>query len=147
MIPWGLIAKGGAVLALVLALWWIQSRVRISYKAEHERDAAVLNLANYRASIETRDRIAAAQQAADQKADAELTSRLVALQADNEALRRSIARVAATVEKPDANGVPRLAVNPMWWVCLSTAVSRDAADTAACQARASTGELPNAIGR
>jgi hypothetical protein len=147
VIPWRLIGYGVAALVILSVLWWLQSRIRISYQAEHRAKAAETNLANYRRSVETQARVAHAQQIEDQKKDAALTAHLAALEADNAAIRRALLRMSSTVEKPDAEGVPRLSVNPDAWLCVSTFVSRDAADRAACEARAGTGRVPDAISR
>ncbi len=143
---WRLAGILAGVAVIALALWWAQGRIRISYQAEQERDAAVANLASYQLAVETAARVAAAQLAADQKADAAMASRLTALQAENEALRRALARIPSTVEKPDANGVPRLAVAGDWWLCVGTFVSRDPADVAACKARSGVAGVPDAVG-
>lgn len=146
-IPWKLIGIAAGALALTAILWWVQARIRVSYQAEQQRDAAIANLSSYQASVETAARLAAVQQAADQKADAALASRMDALQADNEALRRAVSRIPSTVEKPDANGVPRLAISGDWWLCRSSQLTRDAADAAACKARAGAAGLPDSISR
>lgn len=142
-IPWKLLGYGIAALALAAVLWWVSSRIRVSYQAEQERDAAVANLAGYRESVETQARVAAAQQIKDQKNDAALTSRLAALEADSAALHRALMSIASTVERTDANGVRRLAINPDWWLCHSSELTRDAADAAACKAHSSDGDVPH----
>lgn len=146
-IPWRLIGIAVGVLAIVGGLWWVQHRISISYSAERERDTAVANLTNYQAAVETAARVAAAQLATDQKADAAMASRMTALQADNEALHRAASLIPSTVEKLDAHGVPRLAIAGDWWLCRSSQLTRDPADVSACKARAGDAGVPNAISR
>lgn len=147
MIPWRLIGIGAAALVLAAVLWWVQARIRVSYQAEQERDTAIASLSAYQASVETAARVAAAQQLSDQKADAALVARLGSLESDNEALRRALARIPSTTEKPDANGVPRLAIAADWWLCRSSQLTHDPADVAACAARAGVAGVPNAVSR
>lgn len=144
-IPWRLVGACVAVGLLVWGALWLGRRVRISYQAEEQRDAAIANLDAYRASVEAAARVAAAQLAKDRAADAALTARIADLQFELETLRRALARIPATVEKPDANGVPRLAIHPDRWLCWAAQLGRHPADIAACQARAGDGEMQDPI--
>ena len=145
-IPWGLVARAAAVLGFLLVLWWVVGRIRVSYTAEKERDIAVSNLGKYRARVQVQARRFAKQQAVDQKADEALTSRLNKLQDENDHLKRVISRMATTVETTDAQGNRRISINPDLWLCVSTFVSRDAADIAACEARSGASGLPGTVG-
>ena len=138
-----------AVVGLVAAgfLWWLVATVKKAERvdaAEAAAKQAVANLDNYRARVEEQARKDAEQLERDRRRDQVLTSTLAALQDDNEALRRAVSRLASTVEKPDANGVPRLAINPDWMLCaVSAPLGRDPADIAACETRAGDGGVSN----
>jgi hypothetical protein len=145
-VPWGLVAKAGAIISLVLLLAWVGHRVKVSYRAEAERDHARAEFVSYRNAVEAQAKRDAAQRAKDQAGDQALTSRVASLQADNEALRRAASRVPATVEKPDAHGNTSVAVNPDWMLCrISATLGHDPADVAACKARAGDGSVPNPV--
>lgn len=147
-IPWRLVGIGVAALVVVGALVWLGHRVRLSYqveRAEGERDAAIAEHATYKAAVERQARLDAIQREKDQARDQALTSRLTALQAESEALSRAVSRLASTVEKPDAHGVPRLAINPDWMLCaVSAPLGRDPADIAACETSARAGSVSDA---
>lgn len=144
-IPWRLIGYAAAALVLVLSLLWVGKRIRVSYQAEQERDTAVANLATYRNAVETAARVAAAQKAKDEAADAAMSTAMDRIRNDNDKLRGLIARLSSTVERTDAQGTHSLAVSANWWLCVSTAVSRDPTDTAACEANAGPSGVPDPI--
>lgn len=146
-IPWRLVGYLAGAAALVMVLWWVQSRIRVSYQAEQQRDSAIASLTTFRESVARAARVAAAQRELDQKADAALNARMAALQAENEAIRRALTRLKATVETTDAQGHTRVAIDPDWWLCVSTFVTRDPADSAACEARSGAGSVPDPVGR
>ncbi len=137
-----LIAYGLAGVALVAILWWVQSRIRVSYQAEQQRDAAVANLATFRRSVEQEARRAAEQQAVDRKEDQALTARLDALRGENEALSRALRRAASTVERP-REGTTCPVISHHWGVCFAASIGRDPADVAACKAGAGDAGVPD----
>jgi hypothetical protein len=145
VIPYRLIAYGAAAIALIAILWWVQARIRVSYQAEQERDAAVANLSAYQRAVETNARLAALKQAEDQAADAAMSRRVDALRNDNDKLRATLALLRTTVERTDANGNRSAAVSGLYWLCVGTAVSRDPTDTAACQAGTGPAGVPDPI--
>lgn len=140
----------GAAIGVGLLVWaglWITGRIRVSYQAEQERDAAVANHAAYKTLVEGAAARAAARMELDALADADLASRIDALDDERRRLAAAVSSIKPTVEKPDENGVPRVAIDPRWWLCVSTFVTRDPADAAACEADPGTGSLPNPVSR
>jgi hypothetical protein len=144
---WGLAAKLAAIVGVVAALWWAQGRIRVSYEAEQKLGAAIEQHASYKELVEANAIRAVARMQADAVDDAALATKIDALEAEREDLKRAGQRVPATVEKPDANGVPRLAINDAWWLCRSALLTRDSADVAACKARAGDAVVPDALSR
>lgn len=145
VIPWRLI---GALVAVGLLAWgamWTVGRIRVSYQAEQERDTAIANHKAYVTEAERKAEAATEQQAKDQAADKVTAERLDKLADEVGRLRRAIAGIKPTVEKTDASGNPRTAINPDYWLCVSTYVTRDAADTAACEARAGASGVPDPV--
>lgn len=83
------------------------------------------------------------QQKEDQAKDAALSARLTTLEGVAEELRRAASRQPATVEKTDANGNRRVAINAGWWLCNGGALlGGDPTDTAACLAGPGASGLP-----
>jgi uncharacterized membrane-anchored protein len=144
---WKLVAKIAAVLAVLLVLWWVQSRIRVSYQAEAERDAISATHAAYKAMAQAMAAAAAKRMEADAAADKAHTARVDVLNTENEGLRRLLAGTPATVESSDANGNRRVAINPCWWLRVSGFVTRDPASTAPCEAGSSAGGLPSTVSR
>ena len=144
-IPWRLI---GVLVAVGLLAWgamWTVGRIRVSYQAEQERDTAIANHAAYVTEAERKATAATAQQAKDQAADAKTAAKLELLATEVDRLRRAIAGIKPTVEKTDENGRTRVAVRDDWWLCVTTFVTRDAADTATCEARAGASGVPDPV--
>lgn len=138
-VPWRLIGTVVGVALIAGFLWWAQGRIRISYIAERERDTAIATHASYKELVTANAIRAIARMERDQTDDAAMAARITQLTNENAELARLAAGVPATVEKPDANGVPRLAINDLWWLCNSAILTRDPADAAACKARAGAG--------
>lgn len=134
-IPWKLIGYGVAALAVVGILWWLQSRIRISYQAEERLEAKTAEHDAYKAAVQASAEVVAGKLARDQQDDADAAAKLETLDAEADLLRAAASRPKPTVEKPDENGVPRLSINPVWWLCQSALLSGDPADAAACEAR------------
>lgn len=146
-LPWRLIAKGVGILLVVAGLWWAQARIRVSYQAEHERDAAIEQHAAYREAVQASAIRAVARMEIDAAADAETADRIEKLESEAAGLRLAASRIPSTVEKPDAKGVPRLAINGPWWLCVSSHLTRDAADVSACEAGSGVAGVPDAVRR
>lgn len=146
-IPWKLIGIVAGAAAIVAVLWWTQSRIRISYQAEQQRDAAIATHAAYKAAVQEGAAVWAAKFQRDQEADVALNTEVERLEDERASLDRATDTKKPSVEKTDANGVTRLSINPDWWLCVSTYVSRIPADAAACEADPSIGSLPNAVSR
>lgn len=146
-IPWKLVGAAVGVALLAAILWWVQARIRVSYQAEQERDAAVANHTAYKSLVEGAATRAAARMELDALADADMNAKIEALDDERRRLAAAVSSIKPTVEKPDANGVPRVAIDPRWWLCVSTFVTRDPADAAACEADPSTGSLQNPVSR
>lgn len=89
---------------------------------------------DYRATTERQIAEFTARQAEDQKADAALGERIARLETVAGELARVARSIPSTVEKRDANGVTRVAINSGWWLCRSSILTRDPTDTAACLA-------------
>jgi hypothetical protein len=134
-IPWKLIGYGLAALAVVGILWWLQSRIRISYQAEQERDAAIEQHQSYKAAVQASAAVVAGKLARDQQDDADHSAKIEQLDAEADRLRAAASKPKPTVETTDENGVARVSINPVWWLCNSALLSGDPADTAACEAR------------
>lgn len=138
-IPWKLIGYLAAAAALAGILWWVQGRIRVSYQAELERDAAIATHRTYVDAVQASAAIAAGKLERDQQNDVEFAGRITALENDNAELSRILAGTPASVEVVDDQGKHRVAINPDWWLCLSAGLSRDAADVAACKTSAGDG--------
>lgn len=102
--------------------------------------------ADYREGTEAAMAIAAGKMQRDGEADRELAANLEMAESEVERLRRAAALVPATVETKDANGIPHLAINPVWWLCNSALLSGDTADTASCEAKSGSAGLQPGAG-
>lgn len=146
-IPWRLI---GIVAAAALLAWagiWVTGRIRVSYQAELERDTAIATHADYKAKAEKAAAEASALAERDALFDANTAARIEALEGQRDRLARMLARINPVAETHDANGNPTVAINPDWWLCLSTHVTRDPADAVACEARAGAAGVPDPVSR
>lgn len=146
-IPWKLIGIVAGAAAVAAILWWTQSRIRISYQAEQQRDASIATHAAYKAAVQEGAAVWTAKFQRDHEADVALNTEVERLETERASLDRATDTKKPSVEKTDANGVTRLSINPDWWLCVSTFVSRIPADAAACEADPSTGSLPNPVSR
>jgi hypothetical protein len=144
-ISWRLI---GVVVAVGLLVWgamWTVGRIRVSYQAEQERDAAIENHKAYAAEAERKNAAATKQGTVDGAADTKTAQRIESLNSELADIRRLLAGMKPTVETQDAEGKTRVAISGDWWLCTSTFVTRDPADTATCEARAGARGVPNAV--
>jgi hypothetical protein len=112
---WKLVAKIAAVLAVLLVLWWVQARIRVSYQAEAERDAAKAALTQYEAAVAEREKKATAERARAALRSAGLAVTLAKVSGEIEALRSQPIQSVVYREKPAQGGVcrdPR--IGPEW---------------------------------
>lgn len=149
-IPWGLVLRGAAVLVVAWLAFklfaWVGDTIERAGKYETavaaQREAEDMHSA-YVAEA-ARKALAAAQLAeADMLADVKLAARAEALDAENAKLRSAARTIKPTMEKANAEGVRIAVINPDWWLCQSATLSGDAADAAACAARAGDAGLRN----
>lgn len=139
-IPWKLIGYVAAAAVVMTILWWTQSRIRVSYQAELERDNERAEYVAYRDAVQASAAIAAGKLERDQHDDAEHGARITELQNANAELSRILAGTPASVEVVDDQGNHRVAINAPWWLCNSARFTRDAADVVACKASPGNGE-------
>jgi hypothetical protein len=112
---WKLVAKIAAVVAVLLILWWVQSRIRVSYQAEAERDAAKAALTQYEAAVTAREKQAAAERARAALRSAGLAVTVAKASGEIDALRNQHVQSVVYREKPSQGGVcrdPR--IGPEW---------------------------------
>jgi hypothetical protein len=113
-IPRRLIGVGVGVLALAGVLWWAQGRIRVSYQAELERDAAKSELKAEREQ-NAANIGAIAQDIADREVDAgKLFGRLDEINARFDGLQLNLPPPAALVQRSEVPGepCPRVGISP-----------------------------------
>lgn len=143
-----LVGYGLALAAIAGAVWWLAATI----KKANERDQAIAErkqvegeFAGYRELVQTSAIRYVAQLERDAGGDRELAQKLEQLETENAHLRWLASLPPAVVEVSDENGKPSARIAADWWLCLSTLVSRDAADIAACEARAGARGLRDAV--
>jgi hypothetical protein len=142
-IPWRLIGIVAGVLALLVICKVVAGKFEDAAKYKETK----AEYAGYRELVQANAVRAVERYQRDAAADDTAAKRIEALEAERARLAAAVGRINPTVERPDENGVTRVSVNPDWWVCVSNHVRRNPADTAACEALAIAGRVPDAIRR
>lgn len=147
--PWRLAGYGLVALAASGILLGGFLSVRGAYKAKGRLAATELALEaseksfeGYRKASEQAMAAWAAQDARDKAQDAALAARLDAIETAADELRLAASRIRPTREVRNEDGTVSARIDPDWWLCVSASASGDAADAAACKARADAAVRP-----
>jgi hypothetical protein len=105
-IPWRLVGALAGAALILWAAWWVTNRIRISYQAELERDAAQAELKTEREQ-NAANIGAIAQDIADRESDAgKFFGRFDAIEARFDGLQLNMPQPAALVQKAEVPGEP-----------------------------------------